>query len=101
MRRYRDALYALPPMPAHDATRVIVWNPDSVLELPHGALAAATAEGRGLSVDRCADARVEEGEARCRSVVGRGEASQSRSAVEGAGCYISEIPGQGRQIIGP
>ncbi len=59
VRRYRDALYALPPMPAHDASRVMVWNPDSVLELPHGALAAATAEGRGLRVDRCADARVE------------------------------------------
>ena len=59
VRRYRDALYALPPMPAHDATRVIVWNPGSELELPHGNLTAATAEGRGLSVDRCAGARVE------------------------------------------
>jgi tRNA(Ile)-lysidine synthase len=59
VRRYRDALYALSPMPAHDATRVIVWNPGAVLELPHGSLAAATAKGRGLSVDRCADARVE------------------------------------------
>ncbi|MEE8285691.1 MAG: tRNA lysidine(34) synthetase TilS, partial [Gammaproteobacteria bacterium] len=59
VRRYRDALYALPPMPAHDATRVIAWDPGSLLELPHGALAAASARGRGLSVDRCARARVE------------------------------------------
>ena len=59
VRRYRDALYALPPMPAHDATRVIAWNPGSLLELPHGALAATSARGRGLSVDRCARARVE------------------------------------------
>lgn len=59
VRRYRDALYALPPMPVHDVTRVIAWNPGSPLRLPHGALAAARARGRGLSVDRCARARVE------------------------------------------
>jgi len=59
VRRYRHALYALSPMPAHDATRVIVWNPGSVLQLPHGTLATASAQGRGLSVDCCARARVE------------------------------------------
>ena len=59
VRRYRGALYALPPMPAHDATRVIAWDPGGLLELPHGALAATSARGRGLSVDRCARARVE------------------------------------------
>lgn len=59
VRRYRDALYALAPMPAHDATQAIVWNPGSVLELPHGLLETAIAEGRGLSVERCANARVE------------------------------------------
>ncbi len=59
VRRYRDALYALAPLPAHDASRAIVWNPGSVLELPHGLLEAAIAEGRGLSVERCANARVE------------------------------------------
>ena len=59
VRRYRDALYALAPMSAHDAARVIVWDPGSVLELPHGSLEAAAAEGRGLSVDRCANAHLE------------------------------------------
>ncbi len=59
VRRYRDALYALVPMPVHDATRVIVWSPGSVLELPQGRLEAAVAEGRGLSVERCANAHVE------------------------------------------
>ncbi|GMQ95941.1 MAG: tRNA lysidine(34) synthetase TilS [Gammaproteobacteria bacterium] len=59
VRRYRDALYAQAPLPAHDASRAIVWNPGSVLELPHGVLEAAIAEGRGLSVERCANARVE------------------------------------------
>ncbi len=59
VRRYRDALYALAPLPVHDASRAIVWNPGSALELPHGVLEAAIAEGRGLRVERCADARVE------------------------------------------
>jgi tRNA(Ile)-lysidine synthase len=59
VRRYRDALYALAPMPVHDATRVIVWSPGSALELPQGRLEAAIAEGRGLSVERCANAHVE------------------------------------------
>jgi tRNA(Ile)-lysidine synthase len=59
VRRHRHVLYARAPMPAHDATRVIVWNLDGVLELPHGVLEVTTAEGRGLSVERCAGARVE------------------------------------------
>jgi tRNA(Ile)-lysidine synthase len=59
VRRHRRVLYAQGPMPAHDATRVIVWNPDRVLELPHGLLEAAADEGRGLSVERCAGASVE------------------------------------------
>lgn len=59
VRRYRHLLYAQAPMPAHDATRVLSWDPGSVLELPYGSLEASPAEGRGLSAQRCADARVE------------------------------------------
>ncbi len=59
VRRYRHALYALAPMPAHDATRLIVWDPGAKLELPHGLLEAAIVEGQGLSVERCANAHVE------------------------------------------
>ena len=59
VRRYRDALYASPPMPSHDASRIIVWSPGQVLELTHGSIEAATAEGRGISVERCRRARVE------------------------------------------
>ncbi len=59
VRRYRDALYAAPPMPSHDASLRIVWSPERVLELPHGSLEATAAEGRGLSVERCRHAQVE------------------------------------------
>jgi tRNA(Ile)-lysidine synthase len=59
VRRYREALYASPPMPAHDAARVMVWDPERALELPHGLLEAAAAEGRGISVERCRSARLE------------------------------------------
>jgi len=59
VRRHRRLLYAQAPMPAHDASRILVWDPGSVLELPHGVLEATPAEGRGLSAQRCANARVE------------------------------------------
>ena len=59
VRRHRRLLYARAPLLAHDATRIIVWRPGRTLELPHGVLEAATAEGRGLSLERCATAHVE------------------------------------------
>lgn len=59
VRRYRDMLYASPPMPPHDATRVVTWIPDRVVELGHGLLEAAEVEGRGLSIERCRRARLE------------------------------------------
>lgn len=59
VRRYRDALYARVPMPAHDASRVIVWDPGTVLGLPHGRLEGIRAQGRGLRLDRCANAQVD------------------------------------------
>lgn len=59
VRRYRDALYALAPLPAHDASRIVAWNPASTLELPHGALESSAAEGRGLSAERCRRAQLE------------------------------------------
>jgi tRNA(Ile)-lysidine synthase len=35
MRRYRDDLYATPPLSAHDATKVYVWEQDRDLVIPH------------------------------------------------------------------
>lgn len=59
VRRYRGALYASTPMPPHDASRVISWRPGDPLALGHGTLEAIPTEGHGLSVERCAGARVE------------------------------------------
>jgi tRNA(Ile)-lysidine synthase len=59
VRRYRDVLYASQPLPCHDASRTVGWSPGEVLALAHGRLEAATAEGRGLSVERCRRARLE------------------------------------------
>ena len=59
VRRYRDALYASMPLPAHDAARVVAWEPPGTLELAHGALEAVPAEGRGVSVECCRGARLE------------------------------------------
>jgi tRNA(Ile)-lysidine synthase len=46
-------------MPPHDAARVMVWDPQQVLALPHGELEAEPVEGRGLAVERCRQARLE------------------------------------------
>lgn len=59
VRRYRDALYALAPLPAHDASLIAAWTPASTLELPYGRLESAAAEGRGLDAERCRRARLE------------------------------------------
>lgn len=51
LRRYRDALYAMPPQSPHDASQVIIWNIDRPLTLPSelGVLEAVKVEGRGIS----------------------------------------------------
>lgn len=59
VRRYRDDVHAGPPMPAHDGSWVVAWNPGDTLELPLGRLEAVSVEGRGLDVERCRGARVE------------------------------------------
>lgn len=59
VRRHRDALHALAPLPCHDRSRVLAWRPGEPLALPHGALEATASEGRGLSAARCAEAAVE------------------------------------------
>jgi len=59
VRRYGGALYACTPLPAHDASRVIRWQPGRPLDLDVGQLQATPAQGRGMSVERCVDARVE------------------------------------------
>ena len=60
VRRHRDRLHALAPLPAHPAERVFDWRPGEALALPFGRLEATPARGHGLSAARLRDAhRVE------------------------------------------
>lgn len=59
VRRFRDAVHAGPPMPVHDPARVLVWQPEQMLDLAHGRLEATAAEGRGIDAERCRRARLE------------------------------------------
>lgn len=59
VRRYADMLYASPPLPRHDPSTVLTWDPERALELPCGRLEARVAEGSGLSIERCRGARLE------------------------------------------
>lgn len=59
VRRHRDALHALLPMPCRARERILVWTPGEPLLLPHGRLEAALIRGRGLSAASCRDAAVE------------------------------------------
>ncbi len=52
VRRYRDHLYAMPPLPPTDNTARFTWNINEPLRLPDGSLLTATAAtGSGLRVD--------------------------------------------------
>ncbi|MDX1435018.1 MAG: tRNA lysidine(34) synthetase TilS, partial [Gammaproteobacteria bacterium] len=59
VRRYARLLYASPPLPLHDASTAMAWNPDEPLELPLGRLDAQVCAGQGLRVERCRGARLE------------------------------------------
>lgn len=55
IRRYRDALFAMPPLPVHDATQVIDWDCHQSLSIPGllGSLRAIPIMGKGLQASRC------------------------------------------------
>lgn len=61
VRRYRDTLYAMPPLPSHDANQTVVWRPDidgwPPLELPGiGRLELRETVGTGLRATALAGA---------------------------------------------
>jgi len=59
IRRYRDRLYALEPLPPHDNSRVLDWDMTGRLQLPDGGvLCAAPAIGLGIKQVLCQSARV-------------------------------------------
>jgi tRNA(Ile)-lysidine synthase len=70
VRRYRGDLYAMRPLPAHDATQAIPWEMDHPLHLAHGTLSVRPARGAGLSAQQCGrlpvTVRFRRGGERCR-----------------------------------
>ncbi len=75
LRRYRNRLYVMPPLPPHDSAQILAWKMDEPLSLLDGTLLRAIpALGEGISRDACRMARVtvrfRRGGERCRPAGG-------------------------------
>ncbi|MCL4315375.1 MAG: tRNA lysidine(34) synthetase TilS [Gammaproteobacteria bacterium] len=70
VRRYRDQLHAMPPLPAHDADRVIPWDMKQPLILPAGlgTLSCIPDTGAGIKAAAMATVRFRRGGERCKPV---------------------------------
>ncbi len=70
IRRYRDNLYAMPPLPAQDRKTVLPWDLVTPLELALGTLRAERVLGSGLKAALCEHKRItihfRQGGERCR-----------------------------------
>ncbi len=53
VRRYRQWLYLSPPLPPSATTTELLWQADSIIELPLGKLQSRPALAAGLSASRC------------------------------------------------
>ncbi len=54
VRRYRDRVYAMPPLPTQDANLCLVWDLQQTLILPDGRrLSATPVQGNGIKADLC------------------------------------------------
>jgi tRNA(Ile)-lysidine synthase len=90
LRRYRDLLYAMAPLPAHDRALVLDWKDlQQPLKLPVGGrLVVRPVQGAGLAVERCGGARVtvrfRRGGERCRPG-GRGATRPLKHLLQEAG----------------
>lgn len=89
VRRYRDLMYALPPLQVHDAAGVLAWDMRRPLPLPAGlgTLSVMPAQDRGLKTALCDAAdvtvRFRHGGERCRPV-GRGHSHELRKLYQEA-----------------
>ncbi|MHB8472398.1 MAG: tRNA lysidine(34) synthetase TilS [Gammaproteobacteria bacterium] len=89
LRRYRDLLYALAPLPMHDASAVLQWDLSAPLQLPRGAgqLHSVCVVGEGLSAALRAQRitiRYRRGGEYCKPV-GRGHHHELRKLFQEAG----------------
>ncbi len=89
LRRYRKLLYAMPPLPAHDAGQALDWDLYQPLTLPDGAgrLQVALSSGHGLDAalrGRRIEVRFRRGGEICKPV-GRGHHHDLRKLFQEAG----------------
>lgn len=64
VRRYRERLYVMPPLPAGDSSLRVAWTITEALRLPGGgtlAADAATGDGLRVSADTCLEVRFRQG----------------------------------------
>ncbi|MGH8583863.1 MAG: tRNA lysidine(34) synthetase TilS [Gammaproteobacteria bacterium] len=54
LRRYRDGLYLMPPLPAQHRGMILIWDPAVPLSLPLGRLRAEQGVGTGIRAALCA-----------------------------------------------
>jgi tRNA(Ile)-lysidine synthase len=50
VRRYRDLIHAMHPLPVHDSSQILIWDKDIPLTLPNGLgrLMATPVKGKGI-----------------------------------------------------
>ncbi len=87
VRRYRDQLYAMAPLPAHDSGAEIEWDLEAPLELPAlgGRLRATRVQGQGVHASRGrVTVRFRAGGERCRPL-GRHETHALKKLFQEAG----------------
>ncbi len=53
VRRYRNRLFALAPLPEHDRAASLRWRPAAPITTVHGTLSAVLARGRGIRASAC------------------------------------------------
>ncbi len=59
IRRYRDRLYAMPPLPLHDSSKILDWKMTEIFcPVGGGALRATKVSGYGIKQALCRDARI-------------------------------------------
>ncbi|WP_052761000.1 tRNA lysidine(34) synthetase TilS [Sedimenticola thiotaurini] len=111
VRRYRDALYLMSPLPAFDSVPSLVWRGESELMLPAGLgrLQFHTGEegGTGLAASGVCRITFRRGGEICRPL-GRGQSKRLKQLLQGAGVFpwmrdripLLEIDGEIAEVIG-
>ena len=88
VRRYRDVLYAMPPLPPPPTDETLPWPAGETLYLPDGRLSAEGCLGQGIKVSAwaagAAEVRFRDGGERCRPA-GRGNSRSLKNLLQEQG----------------